>query len=91
MLRDSKKYLDNLCGVCGSFTPNSQFSELFETFMDQTHARGLSLNVIRALTLHEGLMIPSLLSRDLVGSSEDVVDKHEIAVEVNLEPFTDPD
>ena len=91
MLRDSKKYLDNFCGVCGSFTPNSQFSELFETFMDQTHVRWLSLNFIRALTLHAGLMIPSLHSRDLVGFIEDEVDEHEIAIEINLELFTDSD
>ena len=91
MPRDSKKYLDNFCYVCGSFTPNSQFSELLETVIDQTHVRWLSLYFIRALTLHEGLMIPSLHSRDLVGSTEDVVYEYEVTIEINLEPFTDPE
>ena len=50
-----------------------------------------SLNFIRALTLHAGLMIPSLNSRDLVGFIEDEVDEREIAIEINLELFTDSD
>jgi hypothetical protein len=36
-------------------------------------------------------MIPSLHSRDLVGFIEDEVDEHEIAIEINLELFTDSD